>query len=592
MKKTLITLCLIVSFFGFSQNLETKIPKNVQAVVSINGDQIFELISMSQLNEMKLIQELKNHNKVENISDLGFDLNSKAYYFFQTSDTANYHNLIVKLNQKNDFKNLLSERDQEKIETHLGFNYFFSYNNTIAWNNDYLIASMVDVPNKPYSYSNNFPPPPPISENAHKSKAENAVEAVDGTEKKVYPKVTKEDTYESRAKKRAENKKILLKNNILTIINLKVENSIITNTSFKSGKEKGSSAYLWINNYSDLIGSYMKSQMGSYNPYGTIGDTKDLFGFSSLKSNLFFNNDEIKVKSEIGISKNWTSTYKKMYSAKLDKSFYKYLDQDNSLAYFSVAMNTEALLNEYPKLMTNIYGKIMPKMKEEIQLIGDITAIILDEKEIGKLITGNAMFVLNDISEKEVTYTSYSYDDDYKRTEVTKTKMEVIPDFTVMLGSKNEKIIQKLMQLALKHKVVNQKSNYFTFDKKMTDAPFDMYFVVKNGIAFLTNSEKEINKISKNKFTANLGKHKSLLKKNLSVLYVNSEKIMSKVPEKYLDNKQKDFLKYVQKNVKEATITSSKIKGNKMFMTQTIKTSGEKGNSLNLILTMIEEFMK
>lgn len=592
MKKTLIILCLIVSFFGFSQNLETKIPKNVQAVVSINGDQIFELISMSQLNEMKLIQELKNHNKVENISDLGFDLNSKAYYFFQTSDTANYHNLIVKLNQKNKIKNLLSEKDQEKIETHLGFNYFFSYNNTIAWNNDYLIASMVDVPNKPYSYSNNFPPPPPISENAHKNKAENAVEAVDGTEKKVYPKVTKEDTYESRAKKRAENKKILLKNNILTIINLKVENSIITNTSFKSGKEKGSSAYLWINNYSDLIGSYMKSQMGSYNPYGTIGDTKDLIGFSSLKSNLFFNNDEIKVKSEIGISKNWTSTYKKMYSSKLDKSFYKYLDQDNSLAYFSVAMNTEALLNEYPKLMTNIYGKIMPKMKEEIQLIGDITAIILDEKEIGKLITGNAMFVLNDISEKEVTYTSYSYDDDYKRTEVTKTKMEVIPDFTVMLGSKNEKIIQKLMQLALKHKVVNQKSNYFTFDKKMTDAPFDMYFVVKNGIAFLTNSEKEINKISKNKFTANLGKHKSLLKKNLSVLYVNSEKIMSKVPEKYLDNKQKDFLKYVQKNVKEATITSSKIKGNKMFMTQTIKTSGEKGNSLNLILTMIEEFMK
>lgn len=592
MKKTLITLCLIVSFFGFSQNLETKIPKNVQAVVSINGDQIFELISMSQLNEMKLIQELKNHNKVENISDLGFDLNSKAYYFFQTSDTANYHNLIVKLNQKNNIKNLLSERDQEKIETHLGFNYFFSYNNTIAWNNDYLIASMVDVPYKSHSYSNNFPPPPPISENAHKSKAENAVEAVDGTEKKVYPKVTKEDTYESRAKKRAENKKLLLKNNILSIINLKAENSIITNTSFKSGKEKGSSAYLWINNYSDLIGSYMKSQMGSYNPYGTIGDTKDLIGFSSLKSNLFFNNDEIKVKSEIGVSKNWTSTYKKMYSAKLDKSFYKYLDQDNSLAYFSIAMNTEALLNEYPKLMTNIYGKIMPKMNEEIQLIGDLTAIILDEKAIGKLITGNAMFVLNDISEKEVTYTSYSYDDDYKRTEVTKTKMEVIPDFTVMLGSKNEKIIQKLMQLALKHKVVNQKSNYFTFDKKMTDAPFDMYFVVKNGIAFLTNSEKEINKISKNKFTANLGKHKSLLKKNLSVLYVNSEKIMNKVPEKYLDNKQKDFLKYVQKNVKEATITSSRIKGDKMFMTQTVKTSGEKGNSLNLILTMIEEFMK
>ncbi|MEE9349441.1 MAG: hypothetical protein V3U80_05280, partial [Flavobacteriaceae bacterium] len=307
-------------------------------------------------------------------------------------------------------------------------------------------------------------------------------------------------------------------------------------------------------------------------------------------SYLFFNDDDIKLSTNIKISDKFLDTYKAIYNSKLDKNFLKYIDTNNTLAYFSMSMNTENMLREYPKLMTNIYGNMLPQFKEETAIGLELMEVLFDEKAIGELITGDIMFVLNDVAEREITYTSYTYDDDYNREEVTKTKKELMPDFTVMLGSENRSLITKLMKLSLKHRLSEANGQIFKLNKQMTKAPFDMFYTIKDNIVFLTNSENQINSISSNSFKSNIGKHKKLLKKNIVVGYADVKKLLSKMPTNLIGPKQAELLKYMQNNVGEVITTASKVKKGKFYTDQIIKTSGKDGNSLRFILKTIERF--
>ena len=599
MKKILLVIGLIISFNGIAQNLEHKIPNNAKAVITANGDQILDLISLAELNNTSVIKKLLSSENLESINDLGFNLNTKAHYFYQMTDSVQYHNFIASLTNKTNFEKLLNEKETEKIEEYLGYKYLFEKDKVTVWNDKILLVSIADLPYKPYDYLYTPPAPPVIEEYEMESEE---VKPIDGNEieeieeiqeveenKEPYSSVTKiEKNDYSQYDKIDESTKNLLKNNVLSILNCTKANSIATNKKYNAGKQKNAVSYAWVANYNSIMTNLMQLSMSS-SMFGKMDSNADIIGINEVTANLFFNEDEIKLTSVVNVSDDWKSIYKKM-NGTLDSEFFKYFNQNETLAYFSLAMDMQGVLEEYPRMMTKMYSALMPNFKEETSVAIDLISVILDEKAIGELITGDALFILNDIAEKEVTYTTYTYDDDYKRSEITKTKMEVIPDFTMMLGSENKALISRIMKLAIKHKVAAQNANYFTFDKKTTDAPFDMFFVVKDDIAFLTNSKKQISNITSNHFSANVGKHKSRLKKNISTLFIDSKKIISKVPDTYLNDSNRDFLQFAQDNIDETYFTYSKLKGNKYHSTHVIKTSKNQGNSLKLIFKMIEDF--
>lgn len=591
MKKIVVILSLIISINGITQNLESKIPNNALAVATINGNQVFDLISMAELDNLAIIKKMISSENIESVADLGFNLESKAHYFYQIKDTVQYHNFMINLTDKSKFENILSKKEKNSIEEHLGYNFVFNGKTLSAWNDNTLILSTVILPNIPYKYSSNdYKTTQPTQE--YDNIVESVKEAKDATTDKKYAKVTKVEDYSAVLNKIDEKTKILLKNNALTILNRKSSNSIATNKNYNAGKEKNAAAYLWVGNYGDVTNKILETMMGEFSPYGKMDLSKNMFGLTEFKSSLFFNDDEVKLTADISIANSWKKTYKKIYGSKLNKNFFKYINKNETLAYFSMAMDTQAILEEYPIIMTDLYSSIMPKFNEEISIAAELLSIVLDEKAIGEVITGNALFILNDIGEKEVTYTSYTYDEDYNSTEVTKTKKEIIPDFTIMIGSENRNIIAKIMKLATKHKVAEQNGGYIKFNTKKTDAPFDMFFVLKDDIAFLTNSQKQINSITSNNFPVNLGIHKKMLKNSLSTFYVNAEEILNKVPKSSFSKKDIEFLDNAKGNLKETYFTTSRLKGNKFKSEYVIKTANDKGNSLKLLLHIIESFSK
>ncbi len=117
----------------------------------------------------------------------------------------------------------------------------------------------------------------------------------------------------------------------------------------------------------------------------------------------------------------------------------------------------------------------------------DLLEIMIDEKAIAELMPGNMMMVLHDMKTKTVTYTDYTYDDNFKSTEIKKTREELSPNFTFVMETKKEAFLKKLARLPLKY-VKKKKIKYkdkggyyeLSFDPEK-DPISSLYFMVKNG---------------------------------------------------------------------------------------------------------------
>jgi len=561
MKTILFSIALSFSFIINAQQLEQKIPANVEAVISVNGNRLLELMSIAEFDKSDIAKEIfKKLNKqqksdtLKSLKDFGFDLNSKAYYFFQQTDSIVYHSLLVKLNNRNLFEDLLKKSEKEKIETVGKRKILVSNSKITTWNDNMLLFT------RSYSSHSYF-----NKNEARFLEFAKEGEVIDEVKTRFFQKWTKDFT--------------------TNIFNSNLSESILKNIDYTKRKDNKAVASFWIKNYSELVNKTMLNSLGTSfirkNKLGKID-----YGIDGAWGNLYLENGAARLIANMSINKDWVKSYKRMYKAKMDPAFFNHFDQDNVLAYASISFNMQNMLEEYPTIFSKMYGEIMPKYNEEIILATDVISLLLDEKAIGKTITGNMLFILNNIAKKEVAYTTYEYDDNYNSTEVTKTKMETIPDFTIMIGSKNKNLITKIIRLGAKHKLVDAKANYYKMNEK-NDLPFDLFFIVKNEIAFLTTSKQQILDIATGKSVKNYGKHKKLIRKNSSVFYANGKKIAHEVPREYA-GRNKKLLDFAKENVSELYFTTSKVKRKKIQFELRMNTSKKYDNSLKYFMSFFD----
>lgn len=624
MKKILLAIVLLLSFNGIAQNLENKIPKTAKVVIVANGDRIFELLPLSMVNNSSLTQKILKKAKVNKLEDLGIDLEQKAYYFYQVFGENQYHNFLIKLSDKSKFEAQLSPYQKKKVKTVNGNSFLFNNEFTTAWNDNLLVVTINVKPKNSYSNrhiyntsevtevteADDVEAPDVVKVSPARVKVvkdveETVVESTEYEDEEEVEVVSKQEEARrdaqrrnreaARAKQAAESVKKQLENTkyVTALLSSYSTNPITNNSSYTSGKDSKSAGYVWIANYAELVDDIAKITQSPYSAYNRMNISyKKMVGMKDVKANLFFDKDEIRISSEFNLTDEKAAQTKKIYNSKLSKKFYRYFDQKNVLAYLSSSINMEETLKLYPEIIKQIYGDVLPKYNDEIDVTADFISILLDEEAIGKLITGDALFLLNGIEKQEVSYTTYKYDENYKRTKITKTKKETLPVFTVMLGSENEKFVNKLLRLSVKHKLASLNNKVFTLDKKMTKSPFDLYFTVQDDIVFLTNSKGQMAKIVTKTIDKDLGRHKRFFKKNVATLYVNSEKIMAQLPKDKLGRKMGKITDLVEENIKETYMTFSRVKGTKIYSEYVTKTADTSENSLRLIFTLIENLAK
>jgi len=568
MKKLLFLISLCTTFISVAQNLESKIPSNAEAVISVNGNRLLELMSIDEFEDLDIAKELfkevsKNNDstaKISSLKDFGIDINSKVYYFYQTTDSIIYHSVLYKLNDRKLFEKALVASEEEIVRNN-NMNISTKNSSATIWNDNILLFTAGDAT---YRYFQN-------NEERFLTHAENEGESLYN----IQDRVQGGWIYDQG----------------VAIFNNNESNSILKNSNYLKRKDDNAAATFWINNYGELIHNTMKYSLTSLFLNPDMDAKKTGYGIDGMWGSIYLDDTEARITADMEINDEWKKIYKNMYNSKIGNEFLNYFNQDKVLAYTSMSFNMEGMLEEYPAIVSNIYGEMMPKYREETDVVTEVISVLLDEEAIGNVITGNMLFVLNDIVEREVTYTTYEYDDDYNRTEVANTKTEPIPDFTIMIGSKNKKLLNKLIRLGAKHGLVSSKGNYYMLKEK-TDIPVDIFFAIKDDIAFFTSSEKQMMDILSNKATSNSGKHKKMIRNNISTIYVNGKQLMHKLPDSAFSKREIKIFNFAKENLTDAYFTTSRMKGNKIHLEMKMDTPIQHGNSLKFFLDLIELSIK
>ncbi|MDV7137725.1 DUF4836 family protein [Maribacter sp. TH_r10] len=581
--------CITVSLTA--QDLVSKIPSTASAVVSINGKNLLQLMSLDEFSNSKfgtlLEKELAKdtNGKLETLEDLGLDYDNSFYYFFEMKEGVFTNCFLVPLNSSKGFLSTLRKRNLDKTITEGDISYFQNYSgDTVTMWNENVLMFVMAIDNKieedvyGYDYYDDYQTETVIEEivepEEEVTESSEEIQGVDYYNSDAYKKeqeqreIKRQERREKREARSKEFSKEVLANAKKIISGTYANKSILTNTNYIKSIGKGKQeASVWVNDFATIYEQAIPSYMlgGDFNPYNYMNIDK-LYKGVSVAAKLDFDKGQAVLKTEYTMSDEIADLYRPMYNGKINKNFVKYVNEDKLLGYMSLNLSTEGVLMAYPKLATSLFDTNSGEtLNESVALGAKIFSMLIDEEEAAKIIRGDMFLALTNLSEKEVTYTDYEYDADFNYKEVDKTKTETIPDFMYMFTSEEQEIFNRLVRIGLKENKLEAMNGVYRLTDLPNSTPFNIYITQKDNTVFFGSSLKDMTAIKSGTFVAKLsGEHKKNITKNASSIYVNGKKIVSEIPVESFPRDLRDKVDFLTSNTEDIKVNFHKIKGNTM----------------------------
>ena len=312
-----------------------------------------------------------------------------------------------------------------------------------------------------------------------------------------------------------------------------------------------------LNVFSESLGDLILNMSDYANELGNIYRVYEEFNLN------VYLDENIKVKYKLSISDEYAEKINSMAKQRINKKFYKYLNEDEFIGYISYNINMENILIEYPNLIPDSFTTTyhLGIDKEKFSLGMELFSLLLDEKAVSEVIKGDMLYVFTGMQEREVTYIDYQVDDDYNYTEVEKTKMEMMPDFLFMASSKKIQLTDRFIEFLLKDKLIEEAyTGIYKTTHLERDLPVQIYFTFHNGLFICGTSYDYVLSVKNDTFKKKLSsKHKKLLKKNNNAIYFNNEnmaKQMGDFKESSENSEKVEPFQYFIENVNDCSIYS------------------------------------
>ena len=612
-----------------AQDLASRVPADAQAVVTIKGKNLTQLLSIKEFNSSavgkKILEALSKEfdGDIKDAQNLGINLESNFYYYNQANDSVSYNCVLIPLKNAKLLDILLSNNKEHKIATTGNLRTLYEGDSTevTIWDDNVLLLAKADAS---YGYFDREEVAARFGiENPNDTGDSTATAAIDTvsaetqaetleqieqaeeivTQAEEVPAAenvqeaeeeTSEDTLDADSTSidlDAYSQRTIKINKVLAVwlvemaksaFNQTTKASILENKSYLKSLDNDAEASLWISNMGNMFSSFTGSS--SY-----LKSFKFFEGYRGISSKLYLENDQIRLTTALELDEPLASTYKKIADSKINRKFLKYINEDKNLGYLSFSFNSKAYLEEYPKQIAKMYGFLF---EDEAAMITDLVSLILDEKALSNVFKGNGLLLLTGLNEKQVTYKTYDYDEDFNSTEVEKTKKETLPDFLFMTSTKDDKLLQKLFSYGEKKKVLVKNSFYYQL--KVPKNPMDLFFMIKDGIIFIGTSDKEMEDIARNTFNAKLSKeHRRIIVKNNFATYFNTKKIAGKIPEKGLEDfASAEKATSVLGGMGNILLKSNKIKDNIVSGEISMNVGSTHPNSLQYLFSLLEKAIK
>lgn len=621
----LITILLFAGHSMTAQDLALKIPEKATSVASIKSDQLQQLFSIREFNTSPLGQRLlgelskKANGDYKGIEELGFNLSSTMYYYHQKTDSISYHCFLLPLSDARKFETLFNDTSRARIKQQGDIRTLQTQDNKslLAWNKDILYVAYASL--NTYFFTDSLTASrygiKDVSEDTYYDEAstvyadsdttlyvEEAAPTVDTT---VYQEETTidmppaEDTaiynedgltdiplppvvdneYTRAVKQQDQLKDSIAASWMLTyamdILN-RNSPSILNNADYVRSHDKNAIGSFWMASLHNIYSGYM--------PYSFLKYGNMLKGYGSFNARLYMDKEHMRITGEMALDEDKANAYRKMYDKKLNKKFLKYIKSDSLIGFMSYAFDTEAYLNELPAIFSHTYGRF----DEEIELGGDLLSLMLDEKAIAKVVKGDALIVMTNLSPKESTYTTYVYDENYERKDTVQTKTETLPDLLFMFSSDDTRLIEKLLKYGIKKGKVTFANNIYSLYHSGKN-PFNLHVVLKDGIVFMGTSLTDVEQINAGTFQGSVTRQQQeLLLKNNMTMFFSPKNLHNKMPVSALSESVNKLLD----NSGNVYMKSAGIKGNYISAELVADVPKDQENALKYFLSMFNDFTK
>lgn len=357
------------------------------------------------------------------------------------------------------------------------------------------------------------------------------------------------------------------------------QSSILKNADFTKNIDQKAEATIWVAGVEKLGNAFLPSTQ-------YLKDFNFLSGYGTANAKLYLEEKSIRISSGMTFSEDMGSVLRRVHQRKLNKAFLKYVNEDKLIGYMAYSMDTKSYLQEYPKLVSKIYGSLY---SDEIGMATDLFSLVIDEEAISKVIKGDGIFIFNGLSQKEVSYKSYEYNEEnFETTEVMKTKKETLPDFLAMISTEDTRLINKLIAYGVKKEVVKGKNSYY--EVSIPKSPLALYFTIKDGIIFLGTSATEMEQIVSNTYQAKVsGRHKTALLGNNYAAYFSPKRLAGKIPAEELGSPAKiEKANKTLNSLGDIYMRSYPMNGNTFAGEISMDTPADQKNSLKYLFSVIE----
>ena len=659
MKNLFLLLVICISINIYSQDLANKVPNNAPFALCFNGKNLNDKVAVKTIQEypwMQALMEKELQFLPKDLSQTGIDLTNKQYQYYISKDSVMSYVVLIPLNNAALFEKLVQTKygDSLKVKKQATYNSVAaSKTQHLAWNEKFAVlvnASYI----KPYknNYSETEPysdlasmdttgvlvdtlavnydtvapayvpeeikptPDPEKKEKSKKGKTKKEKKTQKAFEEPVIVEPTEEEIYAAQDKANAEleetNRKLLeleLKKTD-SIENLKISPvvDLIFKETFESKTETvtGNSVIFKNNNpksdffiFADL--DALTNQLYS----GFAGANSALMGIykngildSNYYLNGYFEKDRIRLNQVMTPKSEETKkSYQEICNSKVDKNLLNYVG-NNVLGYYSIAMDTQAIMNYEYKVLKNTLNSVYQSYAKEASgkeadVLIDAVALLLDEKAIADLIPGNAIFVLHDLKKVHRDFITIDYDENYEQIETKGNKEEIQPNFTFLMNTRNESFVNKLLQLPL------NKSKFTATDYQLTNGYYtihfekdnlleNLYLGLKNGVVMVTISKENIENLIQQKVMPLQADFKKSISKNNSSAWFDIQKIVAASKTESDKDTKANYYDIAFKNAGEITM-ESKFKNGAIVSEASYIIKGEHANSLQYFFDIINE---
>jgi hypothetical protein len=387
-------------------------------------------------------------------------------------------------------------------------------------------------------------------------------------------------------------------NRMLTkLMELSPTRSMARISSFSESQKEPCDMAMWMN----WTQNAAFNPFGSRNFHGSKGNDSLNSMNTLLKDNYStafctFEKGEVKLINKAYMNPEMEKLLSGMYRKKGPSDMCKYVKGTNLMGYASMSLDMEKILKASGSIMRKSYESYMGADAKYVNGMLDIASVFTNEDVLYNLLKGELVMAVTDLRPFKMSYLSYTYDDNFNRTETRQEKTEVLPEFVVMANTGKPAELQKILDAAEKMGGLRKEGNGVYLIELPKQNTFKIYVALSNNILFVTNNEDLVHSKLKSGYSKNeqmTPAEKKMMSANPVAYYWNGAKtldLVSKEPEFKSGEKAIKNLNLLKDNIGTAQLTGVQKEGPAYVTRASVTFKDNSVSSLFNIFKLINSF--